>query len=108
MHIDARDFRVPEGKNVRLKKWPTDIRPLYKSDKQCKDLLAEDVKELRARQDLLYASNSYAVLLIFQGMDAAGKDGAISHLLTGINPQGCDVHSFKHPSAEELDHDFLW
>lgn len=108
MHIDLKDFRVPDGKNVNLEKWPTDVGPLYKSDKQCKELLAGDVKELRALQRLLYASNSYAVLLIFQGMDASGKDGAISHLLTGINPQGCEVHSFKQPSAEELAHDFLW
>jgi PPK2 family polyphosphate:nucleotide phosphotransferase len=108
MHIDPRDFRVPDGKQVRLEKWATDIGPLYKSVKQCKELLHADVGELRALQRLLYACNSYAVLLILQGMDASGKDGAISHLLTGINPQGCEVHSFKQPSAEELTHDFLW
>ena len=73
MHIDPKDFRVPDGKNVRLEKWPTDIGPLYNSDKQCKELLAGDVKELRALQRLLYASNGYAVLLIFQGMDAVRK-----------------------------------
>jgi PPK2 family polyphosphate:nucleotide phosphotransferase len=108
MRIDPRAFRVSGGTKVALGKWPTDIRPLYKSEKQYKKLLAADVVELRALQALLYASNSYSVLLIFQGMDASGKDGAISHVLTGVNPQGCDVHSFKQPSAEELGHDFLW
>jgi PPK2 family polyphosphate:nucleotide phosphotransferase len=102
------DFRVRGGRDIKLEKWPTDIRPLYKSEKQYKELLAADVVELSALQRLLYASNSYSVLLIFQAMDAAGKDGAISHVLSGVNPQGCDVHSFKHPSAEELEHDFLW
>jgi len=108
MKIDSQDFCVPSGKKVRLKKWATRIRPFYHSEKQCKQLLAEGVGELSALQRLLYASNSYSVLLIFQAMDAAGKDGAISHVLTGVNPQGCEVYSFKHPSAEELQHDFLW
>jgi PPK2 family polyphosphate:nucleotide phosphotransferase len=102
------DFHVRGGRDIKLEKWPTDIRPLYKSEKQYKELLAAEVAELSALQRLLYASNSYSVLLIFQAMDAAGKDGAISHVLSGVNPQGCDVHSFKHPSAEELEHDFLW
>jgi PPK2 family polyphosphate:nucleotide phosphotransferase len=108
MKIDPRDFRVPGGGKIRLKKWATDIRPLYKSEKQYKKLLTADVGELSALQRLLYASNGYSVLLIFQAMDAAGKDGAIRHVLTGVNPQGCEVYSFKHPSAEELEHDFLW
>jgi PPK2 family polyphosphate:nucleotide phosphotransferase len=108
MKIDPKDFRVPRGKAIRLRKWPTDIRPLYKSEKQYKELLTKDVGELSAMQRLLYASNSYSVLLIFQAMDAAGKDGAISHVLTGVNPQGCEVHSFKRPSTEELEHDCLW
>ena len=108
MKIDPRDFRVPGGEKIRLKKWATDIRPLYKSEKQYKKLLTADVGELRALQRLLYASNGYSVLLIFQAMDAAGKDGAISHVLSGVNPQGCEVYSFKQPSAEELEHDFLW
>src|ERR1035437_1196329 len=108
MKIDPRDFRVPGGGKIRLKKWATDIRPLYKSEKQYKKLLVANVGELSAQQRLLYAFNGYSVLLIFQAMDAAGKDGAISHLLTGVNPQGCEVYSFKHPSAEELEHDFLW
>ena len=86
MKIDPKDFRVPSGKKVRLRKWATDIRPLYKSEKHYKELLASDVAELSAQQRLLYASNGYSVLLIFQAMDAAGKDGAIGHVLTGINP----------------------
>jgi len=108
MKIDLDDFRVTSGSKVKLRKWATDIKPLYKSEKHYKKLLAADVHELSDLQRLLYASNDYAVLLVFQAMDAAGKDGAISHVLSGINPQGCDVHSFKHPSAQELEHDFLW
>ena len=108
MSIDPRKFCVPPGKAVRLTKWATDIKRLYKSEKDYKDLLNSDVAELSGLQRLLYASNTYSVLLIFQAMDAAGKDGAISHVLSGINPQGCEVFSFKHPSAEELGHDFLW
>jgi len=108
MKIDLKDFRIGAGEKVRLKKWATNIKPLYKSEKQYKEFLAADIGELSALQRLLYASNSYAVLLIFQAMDAAGKDGAISHVLSGVNPQGCEVFSFKHPSAEELEHDFLW
>jgi PPK2 family polyphosphate:nucleotide phosphotransferase len=108
MRIDTNDFRVPAGKKIKLKKWPTGIKPLYKSDKEYKETLAADVAELSTLQSLLYASNMYSLLLIFQAMDAAGKDGAISHVLAGVNQQGCEVFSFKHPSAEELEHDFLW
>lgn len=108
MKINPKDFRVTGDGKVRLKKWPTKIKPFYKSGKENTELLAGDVEELSTLQRLLYASNNYSVLLIFQAMDAAGKDGAISHVLTGVNPQGCEVHSFKHPSAEELEHDFLW
>jgi PPK2 family polyphosphate:nucleotide phosphotransferase len=108
MKIDLKDFRVSGGEKVRLKEWATDIKPLYKSATHYKELLTENVRELSALQRLLYATNSYAVLLIFQAMDAAGKDGAINHVLTGVNPQGCEVYSFKHPSAQELEQDFLW
>jgi len=108
MKIDPKDFRVPEGKKVRLKKWATCTKPFYKSEEHYKGLLANDVKELSHLQSMLYAGNEYSLLLIFQAMDAAGKDGAIKHVLSGVNPQGCDVYSFKHPSAEELQHDFLW
>jgi PPK2 family polyphosphate:nucleotide phosphotransferase len=81
---------------------------VYKSKDHYKELLEDHTNELSAQQELLYASNRYAVLLIFQAMDAAGKDGAIKHVMSGINPQGCQVFSFKHPSAAELEHDFLW
>jgi PPK2 family polyphosphate:nucleotide phosphotransferase len=108
MQIKSTDFRVNEGSQVDLKKWPTRVRPSYTTSRQYKDMLAAHVKELSAQQELLYASNSYALLLIFQAMDAAGKDGAIEHVMSGVNPQGCQVFSFKHPSAEELKHDFLW
>ncbi|MES1254289.1 MAG: ADP-polyphosphate phosphotransferase [Acidobacteriota bacterium] len=108
MAITIKDFRVRSGGKVGLDKWPTRVRPWYRSDRHYKALLAADVRELSRLQKLLYASNNYAVLLIFQAMDAAGKDGAIAHVLSGVNPQGCEVYSFKHPSAEELEHDFLW
>jgi PPK2 family polyphosphate:nucleotide phosphotransferase len=106
--INSTDYKVTEGKRIDLKKWPTRVAPAYKTNRQYKDLLDSRVKSLRAQQALLYASNSYAVLLIFQAMDAAGKDGAIEHVMSGVNPQGCQVFSFKHPSAVELKHDFLW
>ncbi len=108
MRIDPEDFRVPPGQKVELDKWPTAVKPFYKSKKQYKKSLKKDIEELSELQRLLYASNRYAVLLIFQAMDAAGKDGAIRHVMSGVNPQGCQVFSFKQPSAEELDHDFLW
>ena len=108
MKISSMDFRVREGDQVNLRKWSTNVEPFYKSKKQYHKLLAEHVAQLSAQQQLLYASNRYAVLLIFQAMDAAGKDGAIKHVMSGVNPQGCQVFSFKHPSAEELEHDFLW
>src|SRR5450756_1268119 len=108
MKINVKDFRVPAGKKVKLEKWPTLVKPVYQSKEKYKELLGKQVEELSAQQQLHYASNSYAVLLIFQAMDAAGKDGAIRHVMSGVNPQGCQVFSFKHPSAEELEHDFLW
>lgn len=108
MHIKSEMFRVPEGAHVNLKKWPTRIDPVYASNDDYQDMLHKDVKALAAQQEMLYASNSYSLLLIFQAMDAAGKDGAIAHVMSGVNPQGCRVSSFKHPSATELKHDFLW
>jgi PPK2 family polyphosphate:nucleotide phosphotransferase len=108
MKIDIEDFRVKAGDKVSLKKWPTLVKPAYKSKHDYEKLLASQVDELSDMQQLHYASNRYAVLLIFQAMDAAGKDGAIKHVMSGINPQGCQVFSFKHPSAQELEHDFLW
>ena len=108
MKIKSKDFCVQEGEQVDLKKWPTLVKPAYKSKKEYNKYLEEHVEELSALQHLHYASNRYAVLLIFQGMDAAGKDGAIRHVMSGVNPQGCQVFSFKQPSATELEHDFLW
>ena len=108
MKIKAHEFRVRQGDEVNLKKWPTLVEPVYQSKAQYKELLDAQVSELSALQHLHYASNRYAVLLIFQAMDAAGKDGAIKHVMSGVNPQGCQVFSFKHPSATELEHDFLW
>ncbi|WP_131116462.1 ADP-polyphosphate phosphotransferase [Lichenihabitans psoromatis] len=108
MKIHTKHFRVREGDNVDLKQWPTVTDPVYKSSEQYKQLLAEHIEKLSALQHMHYASNHYAVLLIFQAMDAAGKDGAIRHVMSGVNPQGCQVFSFKHPSATELEHDFLW
>ena len=108
MKIDSKDFRVREGHEVDLQKWPTKVDPVYKSEKHYKKLLEEHVAQLSSLQQLLYASNRHALLLIFQAMDAAGKDGAIRHVMSGVNPQGCQVFSFKHPSATELLHDFLW
>jgi PPK2 family polyphosphate:nucleotide phosphotransferase len=108
MKIHTDDFRVPEGEDVDLGKWPTDVGPLYNSKKHYKERLDDHIAQLSALQQLHYASGRYAVLLIFQALDAAGKDGAIRHVMSGVNPQGCQVFSFKQPSATELLHDFLW
>jgi PPK2 family polyphosphate:nucleotide phosphotransferase len=108
MKIKFKDYRVRESEKVNLKKWPTKVKPVYQSKKHYQKLLEEQVEQLSSLQRLLYASDRYALLLIFQAMDAAGKDGAIRHVMSGVNPQGCQVFSFKHPSATELDHDFLW
>jgi PPK2 family polyphosphate:nucleotide phosphotransferase len=108
MKIDSKDFRVAEGHSVKLERWPTLVKPFYKSKKDYQDLLHEHVARLSSLQQLLYAADSNAILLIFQAMDAAGKDGAIRHVMSGVNPQGCQVFSYKHPSATELQHDFLW
>src|SRR6202142_3560983 len=108
LKIDSKDFRVRHGDKVKLKKWPTVIEPFFKTKKEYQQLLEKHVNELSALQQLHYASDRYALLIIFQAMDAAGKDGAIRHVMSGVNPQGCEVFSFKQPSAEELKHDFLW
>jgi PPK2 family polyphosphate:nucleotide phosphotransferase len=100
--------RVGEGETVDLKKWPTSVKPLYRSKDEYHELLADHVERLQVLQRLLYASNRFALLVIFQAMDAAGKDGAIAHVMSGVNPQGCQVFSFKHPSEQEQEHDFLW
>ena len=108
MKIPSKDFRVRPGEKVKLSEWPTSMKPYYKSKKGHQKLLEEHVEQLSALQQTHYASNRFALLVIFQAMDAAGKDGAIRHVMSGINPQGCQVFSFKQPSAEELEHDFLW
>src|ERR1035437_7782328 len=108
MKISTQEFRVRESKKVRLKKLPTKVKPFYKSAEHYKELLAAHIKDLSEHQDLLYAHNRYSLLLVLQAMDAAGKDGTIKHVMSGVNPQGCQVFSFKTPSERELSHDFLW
>jgi PPK2 family polyphosphate:nucleotide phosphotransferase len=108
MKFKPASFRTVPGKKVHLKHWATKVKPLYKSEKDYKEMLLDDIRKLESLQRVLYASGTRAILLIFQAMDAAGKDGAISHVMSGVNPEGCDVHSFKAPSAEEAAHDFLW
>jgi len=108
LKINSKDFRVPPGKKVELKRWPTTVEHFSKSKEEYQELLEKHVETLSSLQQLHCASSRYALLLIFQGMDSAGKDGAIRHVMSGVNPEGCEVYSFKQPSAEELKHDFLW
>ena len=108
MKINSKNFRVRPGAKLKLTEWPTKIKPFCKSKKRYKKLLEKHVEQLSSLQQLHYASHRYALLLIFQGMDAGGKDGAIRHVMSGVNPQGCEVFSFKQPTADELEHDFLW
>jgi PPK2 family polyphosphate:nucleotide phosphotransferase len=108
MKINVNKFSIAPETRVKLKHWPTRVKPFYQSEADYRRALEEHVRKLSALQDRLYAHNRYAVLLIFQAMDAAGKDSAIKNVMSGVNPQGCQVFSFKHPSAEELEHDFLW
>ncbi len=108
MKINTKDFRVRSEQTVKLRDCPTHIEPICKSKQRYQKLLGEHVAQLSKLQCVHYASNSYALLLIFQGIDGAGKDGAIRHVMSGVNPEGCEVYSFKQPSAEELEHDFLW
>ena len=108
MKIRSKDFCAPPAGKFKLKEFPTFVKPFYTSKNDYQRLLQENVEKLSALQQLLYASNHNALLLIFQGMDSAGKDGVIRHVMSGINPQGCAVFSFKQPSTEELEHDFLW
>jgi PPK2 family polyphosphate:nucleotide phosphotransferase len=108
MKIDANAFRVHAGDKVDLGLWATKVESLCKSKKSYRKHLQDHVEQLSDLQRMLYASNRHALLLVFQAMDTAGKDGAIRHVMSGINPQGCQVFSFQHPSANELQHDFLW
>jgi PPK2 family polyphosphate:nucleotide phosphotransferase len=105
--------RVPHGRTIRLKDydpgWAGDpARPKAERKRIAEELLTQDVSALAEAQDRLYAADRWAILIVLQAMDAAGKDGTIKHVMSGVNPQGCEVTSFKHPSAEELDHNFLW
>ncbi|MBN8525585.1 MAG: polyphosphate kinase 2 family protein [Planctomycetes bacterium] len=104
----ADKFKVTKGKDFRLKDWDPADTLKFNDKEQAERILAEGVEKLAKLQDKLYADDRWSLLLIFQAMDAAGKDGTIKHVMSGINPQGCQVYSFKSPSAEELDHDFLW
>jgi PPK2 family polyphosphate:nucleotide phosphotransferase len=105
---DTKPYRVRPGTRLKLQKCATDIPKLYHTEEEAAAMLARQVKRTSELQDVLYADDRHALLLIFQAMDAAGKDGAIKHVMSGVNPQGCQVSSFKQPSTEELDHDFLW
>jgi PPK2 family polyphosphate:nucleotide phosphotransferase len=108
MHEFVSRYRVDDGRRFRLRDYDPGDTAGLKSKKKAEELLRDGIQRLAALQDRLYAEDSWAVLLIFQAMDAAGKDGAIKHVMSGINPQGCQVYSFKAPSPEELDHDFMW
>ena len=99
---------IQPNTTINLRDYETDNTGKLKDKGEGKDLQKDNIKKLKDLQEMLYAFNRYAVLLVFQAMDAAGKDSTIRHVLTGINPAGCQVHSFKQPSDEELDHDFLW
>ena len=108
MKIQTQDYIIPPETKIRLSEVATSVKPYFKSKEDYEAILTKHINDLSALQTLLYADDRYAVLLIFQAMDAAGKDGAIKHVMSGVNPQGCEVFSFKHPSAEDLEHDFLW
>ena len=108
MKLRVDRFRVREGRRIDLARAPTKVDPLYRTEAHYEEMLASHVARLSELQTRLYAHDRYSLLLIFQATDAAGKDGAIRHIMSGVNPQGCQVFSFKHPSAQELDHDFLW
>ncbi len=108
MKIDRAAFTVREGESVDLTQRPTRMEPLYASKSEYQSLLDGELDRLRDLQKMLYAADSHAMLVVLQGMDAAGKDGVIRHVLSGLNPQGCEVHPFKQPSDQEVHHDFLW
>ncbi|MDX2204699.1 MAG: ADP-polyphosphate phosphotransferase [Hyphomicrobiaceae bacterium] len=106
--IDIEDHRVTPGARVKLNRRPTRIAPPYASKDDYRAILEAHVSRMSDLQELLYASNRHAILVIFQAMDAAGKDGCIKHVMSGVNPQGCCVFTFVHPTPQELRHDFLW
>ena len=106
--IDLDRIVVPPNTTVKLKQFPTDWTDPFKSKEEAQEKLRADVTQLAEWQDKLYAQNQYALLIILQAIDAAGKDSTIKHVMSGVNPVGCDVTSFKAPSSEELDHDYMW
>lgn len=106
--VKVKNFLVPPGKKVALKDYDTSFTAEYKTRNDALKELDDDIQKLMKLQDVLYAQDNYALLIVIQGMDASGKDSAIKHIMSGVNPQGCQVTSFKAPSAEELDHDYLW
>ncbi len=106
--MDYNKLRAEEGKKLNLKDHKTDFTGDYKDKTEAIEDLEKNVTRLAELQDVLYAQNVHALLIVFQAMDAAGKDGAIKHVMSGLNPQGCQVFSFKQPSSEDLDHDYLW
>lgn len=108
MKVNPADFKAPQGESCDLSQRPTAVAPLYTSKAHYKQKLKKQIGKMSDLQRMLYAANEHSVLIIFQAMDAAGKDSSIRHVMSGINPQGCQVHSFKHPSQNELEHDFLW
>ena len=108
IHDFLKPYRVTKGKGFKIRDYdPADTGGI-RDKEHAEKLLAQGIERLATLQDKLYAHNHWSILLVFQAMDAAGKDGAIKHVMSGINPQGCQVYSFKNPSSEELDHDFLW
>lgn len=109
LELRLKHIMVPPGHKISLRKdYDPEFTAGFKDKKDARKKLEKNIAELAEYQDILYAQDTYALLLIFQAMDAAGKDGAIKHVMSGVNPQGCQVYSFKSPSAEELDHDYLW
>ncbi len=106
--MKTKSMLVPPGKHINLKDYDPAYRGKYKSHAHAQSKLKQNTERLAHYQDLLYSDNTYSLLIVLQAMDAAGKDGTIKHVMSGVNPEGCDVHSFKQPSAEELAHDFLW
>ena len=106
--MNTKKFRVEPGQKARLDKRSTKSTDGYKNKSEAKGKLASDIARMQEYQDMFYAADTYSLLIIFQALDAAGKDGAIKHVMSGLNPQGCQVASFKSPSSNELDHDYLW
>jgi PPK2 family polyphosphate:nucleotide phosphotransferase len=106
--MDIKNFKIPSDKTIRLKDFDPAFTDGFKNKEEAKEKLDNDIQEMSRLQDILYANSQYGILMVIQAMDAAGKDGIIKHVMSGINPQGCEVYSFKSPSSEELDHDYMW